>query len=117
MRAAAILATVSLTITGTLATVGLVSPGTARADEVTASQNLQRDDWDSAEPGLSTATVQSSRFGQLFATKVNGQVYAQPLTVGNNVLVATEDDWVYSVNGSTGAVNWSRQLGAPWDAT
>ena len=117
MRAAAILATAALTITGTLTAVSLVTPGMARADEVTASQNLQRDDWDATEPGLSPALVQSSRFGQLFAAKVNGQVYAQPLTVGNNVLVATEDDWVYSINGSTGAVNWSRQLGTPWDST
>jgi hypothetical protein len=116
MRAAAILATAALTITGTLATVGLITPGTARADEVTASQNLQRDDWDSNEAGLSPATVQGSRFGQLFATKVNGQVFAQPLVVGNSVLVATENDYVYSLNRATGAVNWSRQLGSPYSA-
>ena len=59
----------------------------------------------------------SKSFGQIFDTRVNGQVYGQPLNVGANVLVATENDYVYSINRNTGAVNWSTQLGTPWDAT
>ena len=58
----------------------------------------------------------SKSFGQIFDTRVNGQVFAQPLSVGNSVLVATENDYVYSINRNTGAVNWSRQLGSPYAA-
>ena len=35
--------------------------------------------------------------------------------MGSSVIVATEDDYVYSINRNTGAVNWSTQLGTPWD--
>ncbi|HEY6785751.1 MAG TPA: choice-of-anchor D domain-containing protein, partial [Trebonia sp.] len=63
------------------------------------------------------AAVTSKSFGQIFDTKVNGQVYAPTLSVGNSVLVATEDDYVYSINRNTGAVNWSTQLGTPYAAS
>ena len=35
---------------------------------------------------------------------MNGQIYAQPLAVGDSVIVATETDRVYSLNAETGAV-------------
>ncbi|HEX4865423.1 MAG TPA: PQQ-binding-like beta-propeller repeat protein [Acidimicrobiales bacterium] len=44
---------------------------------------------------------------------LDGPVYAQPLVVGSSVIVATENDTVYSLNPATGAVNWSRHLGSP----
>src|SRR6185437_179599 len=116
MRVSVTLTAVALAITSTLAGVQLASSGPARADETTVSQNLSRDGWDSHEPMLSPASVSSPDFGQLFRTRVNGQVFAQPLTIGGSVLVATEDDYVYSINRDTGAVNWSRQLGSPWAA-
>jgi Abnormal spindle-like microcephaly-assoc'd, ASPM-SPD-2-Hydin/PQQ enzyme repeat len=97
------------------------------ADEDTISQNLLRDGWDPNEPGLSPATVQGGHFGQLFAAHVSGQVYAQPLVVdhagtsttaaSSDVIVATEGDWVYSLDGTTGKANWSVRLGTPWGAT
>ncbi len=116
MRVAALTAA-ALALAGTLAGVQLVTTsGLARADEVTISQNLSRDGWDSSEPTLSPAAVGSKDFGQIFDTRVNGQVFAQPLSVGNSVLVATENDYVYSINRDTGAVNWSSQLGSPYAA-
>ena len=114
-RVPAAIATVALTITGVAIGIQYVLPGPAGADEITISQSAaSRNGWDSSEPALSPATVTSKSFGQIFDTKVNGQVYAQPLVVGNSVLVATEDDWVYSLNRNTGAVNWSKQLGTPY---
>ncbi|MHB1431345.1 MAG: choice-of-anchor D domain-containing protein, partial [Streptosporangiaceae bacterium] len=86
----------------------------ARADEVTASQNLLRDGWDPNEPGLSPQVLQSGSFGQIFATPVNGQVYAQPIVAGQTVVVATQNDYVYGLNAATGAINWSVSLGTPW---
>ncbi|MCW2931853.1 MAG: legume lectin beta domain protein [Actinomycetia bacterium] len=116
-RVPAAIAAVALAITGVAIGVQYALPGPAGADEYTVSQNVSRDGWDSNEPALSPAAVTAKSFGQIFDTKVNGQVYAQPLNVGNSVIVATENDYVYSINRNTGAVNWSRQLGSPYAAT
>jgi hypothetical protein len=76
--------------------------------------NDSRDGWYPDEPGLSPKMVGSSAFGQVFATQLKGEIYAQPLLVGGVVLVATEEDWVYGLNPVTGAIEWSRQVGRPW---
>ena len=89
----------------------------ARGDEPTISADQQRDGWDSQEPGLSPAVVGGGTFGQLFSTAVSGQVYAQPLVAGGSVIVATQNDRVYSLNAETGAVKWSLSLGSPWPST
>jgi outer membrane protein assembly factor BamB len=63
-------------------------------------------------PGVSGAT---SRWAT--PTVVDGQVYAEPLVCGDAVYVATENDSVYAVNGTTGAVLWRTNLGAPVSAS
>jgi PQQ-like domain len=40
-------------------------------------------------------------------------VYAQPLVVGSEVIVATENDSVYALSASSGAVLWTRHLASP----
>jgi hypothetical protein len=89
----------------------------ARADEYTASQDMLRTGWDPNEAGLSPGTVSGAGFGQLFSTPVSGQVYAQPLVVGQSLIVATENNWIYSLNAVTGAVNWSVSLGPDWPSS
>jgi outer membrane protein assembly factor BamB len=44
---------------------------------------------------------------------LDGDVYAQPLLVGDRVIVATENDTVYSLNAADGTVAWSAHLGSP----
>jgi Abnormal spindle-like microcephaly-assoc'd, ASPM-SPD-2-Hydin/PQQ-like domain len=110
MRTAAVLAAIMLAVLS-IASGGLT---TARADEVTVSQDNLRTGWDPSESALTPAAVGSS-FGELFSTAVNGQVYAQPLVVGSTVIVTTENDWVYGLDATTGAVNWSVSLGTPWN--
>jgi len=58
--------------------------------------------------------VHGSGFGEVFSTAVKGQVYAQPLVIGSTVIVATEQNWVYGLNASTGAIEWSTSLGPPY---
>jgi predicted lipoprotein with Yx(FWY)xxD motif len=89
----------------------------AHGDETTISADQARDGWDRNEPGLSPGVVGGGTFGRLFSTAVKGQVYAQPLPVGGSVIVATENDWVYSLNAETGAINWSLSVGQPWPNT
>jgi outer membrane protein assembly factor BamB len=48
---------------------------------------------------------------------VDGDVYASPLIVSGHVLVATENNTVYSLDLFTGAVVWKRHLGEPVDAS
>ena len=44
---------------------------------------------------------------------LDGDVYAQPLIVGGRVVIATENNTVYSLRASDGAIVWSRHLGEP----
>jgi outer membrane protein assembly factor BamB len=44
---------------------------------------------------------------------LDGQVYAQPLVVGSRIIIATENDTVYSLNAADGVIIWQRHLGAP----
>ncbi|HEY2641622.1 MAG TPA: choice-of-anchor D domain-containing protein [Streptosporangiaceae bacterium] len=83
----------------------------AHADEITASQDNLRTGWDSHEPGLSPATVSGPTFGPLFDTRLNGQIYGQPIIAGHVLIVATETNHVYGLNAATGAVQWSVYLG------
>ena len=73
-----------------------------------------------AEPILTPGNVNSTQFGKLWSTTVDGYVYAQPLYLPNvqniagathNVLyVATEHDSVYALDADSGTVLWQQSL-------
>ena len=44
---------------------------------------------------------------------LDGQLYGEPLVYAGRVYVATENDTVYALSASTGAVTWSAHLGPP----
>ena len=80
----------------------------------------------SNETILTPANVNATDFGKLFATTVDGQVYAQPLymenvniTTGSNqgthnvVFVATEHDSLYAIDANTGTILWQDALLTP----
>ena len=48
---------------------------------------------------------------------LNGQLYGEPLVDGSLVVVATENDVVYGLNASNGAVAWSTTVGTPVPAS
>ncbi len=71
------------------------------------------------ETVLTPANVNATTFGKLFTTTLDGQVYAQPLTVANvnvtrgssqgihNVVyVATMHNSLYAIDANTGAILW-----------
>jgi PQQ-like domain len=93
----------------------VVARGAVAVDDTTTSQDNLRTGWDPPEPELTPANVSGQTpnytFGQVFRTTVTGQVYAQPLVVGSTVIVATEQDYVYSLNARTGAVVFKAFLG------
>jgi hypothetical protein len=74
---------------------------------------------DLAETPLPPASVNAASFGKLFATPVDGQLYAQPLVVPgvtvttgpspgahDVVFAATEHDSVYAIDAGNGTVLW-----------
>ncbi|MEY9909166.1 hypothetical protein ABIA35_005401 [Catenulispora sp. MAP12-49] len=112
---------------GSLGTAGivlgsLVGATAAPAEaSTTVSVDNSRDGWDSSEPGLSPANAASSDFGQLFSTKLDGQVYAQPIVIPAKngrtapILIAvTENNNVYGLDPVTGAILWSKNVGPAW---
>jgi len=124
-RPAAVISALTLVLALAAADAGVlpnIRVAPARADEVTGSQNNLRTGWDQAEPGLAPASVGGPvggpTFGKIFRRHLSGQIYAQPLVVGNTLIVATEANHVYGLNAATGAVKWSDSLGKPepWTA-
>lgn len=75
------------------------------------------------EPTLTQAVVTATTGNKLhkeMAIPVNGAVYAQPLVLPNVTIsgtthadvayVATEENWVYAIDGATGKILWSVNL-------
>ena len=102
----------------------LVAVRTVWAFDVTTwhYDNL-RTGWNNSETILTTANVGSSQFGLITTATVDEQVDAQPLVMLNQtvagkeyksvVYVATENNTIYAINGNTGAILLSRNLGTP----
>jgi outer membrane protein assembly factor BamB len=63
--------------------------------------------------GVSVSSPVPGAVRRSWTAAVDGAVYAQPLIVGTEVIVATESDTVYALDTSSGAVRWSRHLAAP----
>ena len=89
----------------------------AAAAVTTAGYGTLRDNWDANEPALSPSAVQSASFGELFATKLSGAIYAQPLVYGGDVIVTTEEANAYAVDATSGKVVWQRSFGTPFKSS
>lgn len=75
------------------------------------------------EPALTQAAItatKSPKFHKQYSVAVNGAIYAQPLVLPNVTIgsttyadvayVATEENWVYAIDGATGNILWSTNL-------
>ncbi len=109
-----IVAAATAALIGTL--ISLVA-SSAQADQNTQGVDNLRTNWDQDEASLSPAVVQSSAFGRLFATKLDGQIYAQPLVLGDQVIAVTERNTLYGLDRTTGAIEWSKNYGPSWPAS
>lgn len=92
-------------------------PVAALAGSATNLSDQSRTGWYPDESSLSPDIVAGSGFGQRFSAAVSGQVYAQPLLSQGTLFVATEQNRIYGLDPVTGAVNWSRQVDPPWNAS
>jgi len=90
-------------------------PAVAAAEGITNSGGDARTGWYPDQPALRPSLVSGEAFGRLWATRVRGQVYAQPLVHAGTVLVATEANEVALLDLETGRIRWRVSLGTPWN--
>ena len=100
-----------------LGSTALVSAPPAVADVTTVSVDNLRTGWDRNEPGLAPSDASAPDFGQLFATKLDGQIYAQPVVAKGVLLAVTEQDKAYGLDPVTGKIRWKRDVGPEWAAS
>jgi len=104
-------------VTGSASASGTgVSP--ASPAETAAAATGSAADWPTYDrtagrSGVSVSSPAPGAVRQSWSAAVDGAVYAQPLIVGSEVIIATENDSVYALNASTGAVRWMRHLATP----
>jgi outer membrane protein assembly factor BamB len=73
---------------------------------------------DAAGSGVSnSASAVTTSAAAWTSSTLNGQLYGEPLVSGGDVYVATEDDTVYALSSSTGAVVWSTHIASPVPAS
>ena len=99
-----------------------IQPAFAQVNVTTYHNDISRTGQNTQETVLTTSNVAYATFGRLFSVTLDGQVYAQPLVLSNvsigggthNVVyAATENDTVYAIDASSGAIYWSKHLGSP----
>jgi outer membrane protein assembly factor BamB len=67
------------------------------------------------ESPLAPSNLTPTGFGQLFASTLDGQVYAQPLVNNGTLLAVTEHNSAYGLDPVTGATKWHTNYGTPWN--
>jgi polyvinyl alcohol dehydrogenase (cytochrome) len=72
---------------------------------------------DASRAGVGPASPPFGQPHRAWDVAVDGDVYASPLIVAGHVLVATENNTVYSLDVFTGAVVWKAHLGSPVNAS
>ncbi|HEY7357428.1 MAG TPA: PQQ-binding-like beta-propeller repeat protein [Ktedonobacterales bacterium] len=89
-----------------------LTPGVTTPTPVTAA------DWtmyhaNPARTGAIAETPDPQRLVNLWKQPLDGAVYAEPLVVGGQVIVATEHDTLYALDARTGKVQWHTNVGTP----
>jgi PQQ-like domain len=85
---------------------------------ISPSPVVSSTDWttyhrDNTRTGYLESTPDPQRLTRAWSKHLDGAVYAEPLVVGGRVLVATEGDSLYSLDASTGQVQWHTNIGSP----
>lgn len=68
---------------------------------------------DNQRTGYIAGTPDPHSLSTTWAKRLDGAVYAEPLVVGNHVIVATEGDSLYAFDPTTGSIQWHTNVGAP----
>ena len=68
---------------------------------------------DLTRTGYDPNTPDPQQLTSAWKKSLDGAVYAEPLVVGGHVIVATENDTIYSLDAATGKVQWQQNVGTP----
>ena len=68
---------------------------------------------DNARTGYLPGEPDPQQLATTWKASLDGAVYAEPLVVGNRILVVTEGDSLYSLDAGTGKVQWHTNVGTP----
>jgi outer membrane protein assembly factor BamB len=84
----------------------------------TVSSSLPFTDWtmyhgNPARTGYLPHAHDPQELNPAWSQSLDGAVYAEPLVVGKNVIVATENDTIYSLDAATGKIQWKKNVGTP----
>jgi outer membrane protein assembly factor BamB len=87
-------------------------PGTATPGQVTSA------DWttyldNNARTGFVAGVPDPTHLTSLWKQPLDAAVYAEPLVVDGQVIVATENDTLYALDARTGQVQWRTSVGTP----
>ena len=93
--------------------------GTSTTTTTTAPSSSSGSSWtvyhgDPAGSGVATPVAGVTTTRRAWTSPaLDGELYGEPLVSGDLVYVATEDDTVYALSSTSGAVVWSARLGTP----
>jgi outer membrane protein assembly factor BamB len=98
------------------------SPSPSTSSPIPSASPREEADWpqyhrNSGRTGVGPAKPPLGHARRAWTVPVDGEVYASPLIVGGRVIVATENNTVYSLELGGGAVVWKQHLGQPVDAS
>jgi outer membrane protein assembly factor BamB len=82
------------------------TPPTSSADWTTYHANNER-------TGYIAGAPDPQSLSKIWSAQLDGSVYAEPLVVGDHVIVATEGDSLYALDPATGSVQWHTGVGSP----
>ena len=81
-------------------------PSPSSTDWTTYHANNQR-------TGYIPDTPDPHTLSKIWSKQLDGSVYAEPLVIGNHIIVATEGDSLYALDPNTGSVQWHTNVGTP----
>jgi hypothetical protein len=90
---------------------------TNHTSTISSGQSCAPDDWttyhgSNSRSGDASSTASSAQTDWK-SQGLDGDVYAEPVLCGESLIVATENDTIYSLNVTSGTVIWRTHLGTP----
>ncbi len=106
--------------TPTITPLALTATATAQqgATPTASTTPASNSDWptyhrDNQHTGYVANTPDPHNLTRAWSAQLDGAVYAEPLVVGNRVIVATEGDTLYALDPAHGTVLWHTNVGTP----
>ncbi len=96
--------------------LALTVTATSQAGATATLPSTNDTDWttyhrDNQRTGYIANTPDPQSLTKIWGEQLDGAVYAEPLVVGNRVIVATEGDSLYALDPATGNVQWRINVG------